>query len=401
MSDQRLSFVRAVRYEGMSVSSACRHFKISRPTGYEILRRYDEFDLDGLIDRSRAPLGNSRSVPDSVRDLIIDFKGQHPSWGPKKLRAKLAASQPDISWPATSTFGRILDSVGLVQKPRHRNRPPRLGELAEPSEANRVWSADFKGQFCLGSGSMCFPLTVTDNYSRFLIRCHGLPDVTSTGMWPIMVGAFQEFGLPDLLRIDNGNPFAATSSTGLSRFQVNLIKLGIEPERIDPGSPQQNGRHERMHRTLKAEATKPPASTMRAQQTIFDAWRSEYNQERPHEALGMATPASIYSQSLRRFPERMPDFEYDEAMTTRKVRMNGCIKFYGHETFISETLIGDVVGIKPIDDLHCAIYAGFLAVAIIYLPTGKLLDGKEAAPILKNIRAKPKQDPSTDLPYQP
>jgi hypothetical protein len=194
--------------------------------------------------------------------------------------------------------------------------------------------------------------------------------------------------LPKVIRTDNGSPFAAVSATGLSRIAVSLIKLGITPERTDPGAPQQNGRHERMHRTLKAEATQPPGDTMRAQQAKFDAWRSEYNQERPHEALGMKTPASLYCGSPRKFPGRIPDFEYDETITKRKVRLNGSIRFNGAEIFISATLINETVALDFLDDHYCAVYAGFMPIAIIDLSQNKILNGKLAAPFLKAVREK-------------
>lgn len=389
--DQRVLFVRSVRVDGLSISAACRSFNISRPTGYELLKRFDEVGDAGLIERSRVPRTNPRCVSDWVIAQIVQYKGQHPTWGPKKLRVRLQILHPSLDWPAVSTFGRILDSAGLVQKVNRRT-PPRLGELTQATGSNDVWCMDFKGQFSLSGGPLCYPLTVTDNDSRYLLRCHGLPDTTGANTWPILVGAFREYGLPDVIRSDNGSPFAATSATGLSRIAVSLIKLGITPERIDPGSPQQNGRHERMHRTLKAEATMPPGSTMASQQAKFDAWRSEYNEERPHEALNMATPASAYTASPRKYPERMPDFEYTDAMTKRKVRMNGCIKWHNREIFISETLIDEVVGLSSIDENRHVVYAGFLPVAVIDLSINKMLNGKEAAPYLKRLRTKETTD---------
>jgi hypothetical protein len=247
---------------------------------------------------------------------------------------------------------------------------------------------DFKGQFALSNGRLCFPLTITDNHSRYLLRCQALLGTSSDGAWPILVGAFRQFGLPIVMRSDNGAPFAASSATGLSNIAVRLIKLGIIPERIDPGSPQQNGRHERMHRTLKAEATSPPRNSMRAQQATFDAWRSEYNNDRPHEALEMKTPASAYAMSDRHFPTRLPDFEYDEEIEKRKVRSNGCIKWSGTDIFISEALMGDTIGIEPLDHDHSLVYAGFLPVAVIDLRHMKLLSGKYAVPYLRAARAK-------------
>jgi len=402
VTDQRLLFAMSVRVDGLSISTACRSFNISRPTGYEILRRFDELGAGGLVDHSKAPLSNPRAISPWVSDRIIRYKGEHPTWGPKKLRARLIGLHPDIAWPVLSTFGRILDSAGLVEKVCRRTRPPRLDELTQACGSNDVWCMDFKGQFSLDGGPLCFPLTITDNDSRYLLRCYGLPDTTGANVWPILVGAFREFGLPKVMRTDNGNPFAAVSSTGLSKIAVSMIKLGITPEHIDPGCPQQNGRHERMHRTLKAEGIYPPSSTIQAQQARFDAWRSEYNEERPHEALDMATPNSIYSQSPRRFPERMPDFEYADAMTKRKVRLNGCIRWHNSEIFISETLTGDLVAIEAIDDRYSAVYVGFLPLAVIDLTINKILNGKQAAPYLKTVRAKNAPPPIEERsPFSP
>jgi transposase InsO family protein len=387
VTDQRVKFIKSVREDGLSIAAACRAFNISRPTGYEILRRFDKSGINGLVDHSKAPLSNPRTISTIISNDIIAFKGQHEKWGPKKLCSVLNRTRPEVEWPVVSTFGRILDSAGLVIKVHRHVRPPRFGELADANSPNVVWCVDFKGQFSLEGGILCYPLTLTDNNSRYLLRCYGLPSVAGPSAWAIMVGAFREFGMPLFMRSDNGNPFASISATGLSRIGVSLLKLGIIPEHIDPGCPQQNGRHERMHRTLKAEAIYPPSRTMQGQQTRFDAWRHEYNEERPHEALGMATPASVYCSSPRQFPGRIPDFEYDDAMNKRKVRPNGCIKWQSTEIFISETLSGDVIGIEPITEHHSAVYVGSLPLAIINMVSNKLLSGKDAVPYLKTLRA--------------
>jgi len=387
VTDQRVKFIKSVREDGLSISAACRAFNISRPTGYEILRRFDKSGINGLVDHSKAPLSNPRTISMSISNEIVGFKGLHPTWGPKKLHASLITTKPDIEWPVVSTFGRILDAAGLVRKVNRRTKPPRFGELTDANAPNVVWCVDFKGQFSLESGIWCYPLTLTDNNSRYLLRCYGLPNVAGAKAWAIMVGAFREFGMPMFMRSDNGNPFASISPTGLSRIGVSLLKLGITPEHSDPGCPQQNGRHERMHRTLKAEAIYPPSVTMQGQQARFDAWRHEYNEERPHEALEMSTPASVYNSSPRQYPDRLPDFEYDDAMNKRKVRPNGCIKWQSAEIFISETLSGDVIGIEPITDQHSAVYVGSLPLAIINMVNNKLLSGKDAVPFLKTLRA--------------
>ena len=384
--NQRISFVKSVVEEGLSVTAACLNFGISRSGGHDLLKRFAEEGADGLADRSRRPHGNSRSVPASTVQQVLECKGRYPTWGPKKLYAKLKATQPEAHWPAVSTIGQILFVAGLVGHTRRRSKPPRIGELTQAEEANDVWCMDFKGQFLLSLALWCFPFTLTDDQTRFLLRCYGLGSTSAQGAWPILLGAFLEYGLPRVLRSDNGVPFAAASVTGLSPISVRLIKLGIVPERIDPGSPQQNGRHERMHRTLKNEATIPPKGTLAAQRMEFDRWRAEYNDERPHEALAMKTPGSLYVASTRPYPGRIPNLEYDETMPTKKVRPNGCLRLGGQEVYIGEVLSGETIGLKAIDDQLSAVYVGVVAVAILSSAKNKLLSGTQAQPYLRVLR---------------
>lgn len=245
--------------------------------------------------------------------------------------------------------------------------------------------ADYKGQFPLATGQLCYPLTLTDADSRYLLRCQALPDTATIHAWPIFAGAFCEFGLPGVIRTDNGAPFATKALAGLSRLSLWWIKLGILPERIAPGHPEQNGRHERMHRTLKAEAIDPSATTLRAQQKGFDQYRTIFNVERPHEALQHKTPASCYAPSLRPYPRRLPALEYPQGMTLRKVRPNGCLRIKKHELFISEVLIGEHVGLDPFDEGLVALWIGFLPIAIIQEPSITLMPPKKAAPYLNRL----------------
>jgi putative transposase len=313
LADQRQAFVNIID-QGMRISQACRHFGISRPTGYQILKRYQQFGATGLNDQPRTPHHSPQTTPQEVVDQILALKAKFPYWGPKKLKATHEAQKTADdaqTWPAVSTIGAILKSNGCVKPRARRTNAPAMNrtfaDLTTPQYPNHVWSVDYKGQFLLGNGQWCYPLTITDNDTRFLLRCQGLRDVSFEKAWPYFVGAFREFGLPRVIRSDNGAPFASSSVSGMSRLSLNLLKLGIFPERIAPGKPQHNGRHERMHRTLKAETTLPPAYEMNAQQHRFDNWRQEFNHLRPHEGIAMKTPASLFRSSERAYPSLLLD----------------------------------------------------------------------------------------------
>jgi len=392
VADRRLLFVRAVKDDGLSIAEACRTFGISRPTGYLILQRFDEEGVAGLWDRSRAPHHRPQTIDEAIVDQIIALKAKHPSWGPKKIKARLEAiSQLDgkmpiiTKWPATSTIGDILKRAGLVKSRRLKSRCPSapipLGELCP----NDLWCVDYKGHFSLKNGHTCFPLTMTDQASRYLLRCQALPDVTGKKAWPYFVGAFREFGLPDAIRSDNGAPFATASTTGLTSLSLRLIKLGIRLERIEAGKPQQNGAHERMHRTLKAEAIYPTSETLIAQQDRFDVWRHEFNDERPHEALGQRTPSSIYSGSSRSMPLVLPELEYPCGMRVTRVRTNGMIRWRGGFVFVSEVLVGEPVGLDPFDEHYHALYVGRQPIAILDERTASFLPAQQAASIIAEL----------------
>ena len=302
--EQRVQFVSEWRKGEASMAALCRAFGIGRPTGYKWVERYfedgDEGDVRALEDRPRRPLESPHAVDADRADARVRARKLHPHWGPRKLRVWLSREWPRVLWPAPSTIGEILKRHGLVPPRRRRRRtPPSTQPFAACAEPNAVWCVDFKGQFRLCSRELCYPLTMSDAFSRFLLRCEGIQVPDTLRARPIFESAFREFGLPKAIRSDNGAPFASTAVGGLTPLSVWWIKLGIFPERIDPGKPQQNGRHERMHRTLKQETASPPKETFRAQQRAFDLFRRRYNEERPHEALGQVPPATRYEPSAR------------------------------------------------------------------------------------------------------
>lgn len=349
---EKLRFITAAARGEERMADLCRQFGISRKTGYKWLTRYRADGVTGLAARSRAPRQRPRAVPAAVRATLVAERGAHPSWGPKKLLARLHQTQPETVWPAASTVGQILQQAGLVV-PRRRARPhapPRTQPLAHATAANVVWCADFKGDFLLGDGSRCYPLTITDAHSRLLLRCQALLSTAHTGVHALFAATFQEYGLPDRLRTDNGVPFAGRGVGGLSRLSVWWLQLGILPERITPGAPSENGRHERMHRTLKAEACRQPGHTLAEQQRLFTAFRTEYNTVRPHEALGQVPPASVYTPSARGYPARLPEVTYPAADAVRRVHPNGTLRWRGEEVFLSELLAGLPVGLWQVHD---------------------------------------------------
>jgi len=292
------------------------------------------------------------------------------SWGPKKLLNFLNVRQPQIKWPSVCTAEKWLKKQGLVKARRPRKKIPAYSEPFLACNApNKVWSADYKGQFKTGDGRWCYPLTITDNMSRYLLTCKGLYSPCYKDTRPWFEWAFREFGLPEAMRTDNGTPFAGRGVTGLSRLSVWWIKLGIRPERIESGKPQQNGRHERMHRTLKQDTAKPD---MDRQQLRFDEFRHEYNDDRPHEALGQKTPASIYEPSPRRFPEKLREPEYDHGVEIRTVRHGGEIGFKRNYYFISELLAGEKVGLVEAADGKYEIRFGFHPIGILDVRLGKV-----------------------------
>ena len=349
--DERMSFIAACLEGDESVAALCRHFSISRKTGHKWLSRYRADGAFGLLDRSRAPHSHGRSMSEETAAAVIALRHRYPSWGPRKIKAWLEDRHPEQPWPAASTIGALLDREGLTQpRKRRRRSAPQSRPLASCKAANDVWCADFKGWFLTGDGCQVEPFTLSDGHSRFLLRCQAVGRSDEAHVWPILSAAFQEYGLPRALRSDNGPPFASLAAAGLSRLAVKLIKAGVRPERIAPGKPQQNGRHERLHLTLKQETAAPPAPSLAEQIDRFERFREIYNHQRPHEALGQVPPARVYQPSPRPFDGVLRSPDYDTRAKVRRVRKCGAVKWHGQEVFISQALAGEPVGLFPIAD---------------------------------------------------
>lgn len=320
---ERMKFV--ARYlEGERITDLSREFGISRQTGHALVKRYELFGESGLVDVSSRPHRSPNKTPMAKVDEILRLRRKRPTWGPKKLKERLEKLQPEIVWPAASTIGAILADAGVVRgRNRRRRASPTPTRRRETQSPNELWCMDYKGQFRLGNRSYCYPLTVTDHFSRYLTCCDALENTQSIDAETSLLATFSQYGLPTAIRSDNGSPFASTGRLGLTRLSVWLMRLGIELERIEPGHPEQNGRHERMHLTLKQDTTRPAAHSMLAQQEKFDAFRAIYNGERPHEALGMKTPGERYEPSRRSLPKRLPPLTYPFHDLTCTVRQSG------------------------------------------------------------------------------
>ena len=344
--DQRLQFIADAIAGDEAMTELCERYAISRKTGYKWLGRYRLDGVEGLQERARAPHAHGRARPQELSAAVFALKERWPLWGPRKLRAKLLALHPDWEVPAASTIGDWLRREGLTRGRRRRRRcPPYTQPFAAVAAPNDVWAADFKGWFRTGDGARCDPLTVSDAWSRYLLACRTVRRPDHDHVRPVFEALFCEFGLPGAIRHDNGPPFATVGAGGLSALSVWWLKLGIGSERIAPGKPQENGRHERMHGTLKQATAAPPAATIPAQQRRFDRFRREFNEERPHEALGQKPPASLYVAAPRRYPCRESEPVYAADHAVRRVRSNGEIKWGGELVFVGEVLAGEPVGI--------------------------------------------------------
>jgi len=349
---ERLQLVSLYETGKYTVADLARQFKVSRKTAHKWLGRFAAEGVPGLDERSRAPHRRPRATPTPVARAVVRAKEAHPTWGPAKL-TPCPNEAPEIAraWPAVSTRGRILSLHGLVTRRRHRRRSsPWFQPFLGVDCPNAVWCADFKGWIRTRDGTRCDPLTVSDAFTRMLLCCEILTKPDYPHVRPAFERIFREYGLPLAIRTDNGPPFASVGAGGLSVLAVWWVKLGIMPERIEPGHPEQNGRHERMHRTLKQEVMNPPSATPQAQQEQCNDFLSVYNTVRPHEALGQAPPASLYVPSPRPYPERLGDMQYPPLTEVRRVRSNGQIKWRGELVFVSEALVGELVGITEHKD---------------------------------------------------
>lgn len=359
--DQRKFLIDDYINGDFTVTELAERFGVSRKTVYKWIGRFEEEGKTGLGERSRRPHTSPNQTSEDITESILALRRRHPLWGAKKLLRILESRQPEVDWPARSTVCDLLKRNGMIEPKRRRTYPGHPGAPTTAFDSpNAIWCADFKGEFKTGDGYYCYPLTVTDGFSRFLLGCKGLYSTAHEGTRPLFHRLFQEYGLPLAIRTDNGAPFATTALSRLSRLSVWWIRLGIYPELIEPGHPQQNGRHERMHRTLKAHTARPPASSLRSQQRRFDAFRAEYNEIRPHEALGQNTPSSVYESSARSMPSRLPDVTYPDHFEIRLVSNNGGIRWNSRWVNISHVLKKQYVGLEEVGDGMFDVHFGFL-----------------------------------------
>jgi putative transposase len=348
--DERLRFV-ARLLDGEKMAPLCAEFGISRKTGYKIYDRYKDSGVQAFTDRSRRPYRQANRLPAPIEATIVRLKREYPGWGAPKIREKLRPQITTAQLPAISTVHAVLDRHGLVKRRRQRRSSALAGTgLSQPTEPNALWCADYKGEFMLGNRRYCYPLTITDFASRYLLTCEALSTTQERFAFTGFDRAFKEFGLPRAIRTDNGVPFASpTALYRLSKLAVWWLRLGIQIERIQPGQPQQNGRHERMHRTLKMEATKPAAANVLQQQARFDAFVTRYNHERPHQALAMKVPADVYARSPRLY-RGLEDLTYPFHDATITVTRCGRICFKGRKVNLSHALAGQNIGVTQVGD---------------------------------------------------
>jgi transposase InsO family protein len=361
--EQRIAFIAACASGHDSVAELCRQYEISRQTAYKWLKRFAAGGEVGLQDKSRAPLRQWREVLEEIAAEILATRRDHQRWGPRKLKAYLERTAPEIQWPAASSIGELLKREGLVVGRRKRLRTPSYSEpLAHADGPNCVWCADFKGWFRCRDGTRCDPLTCTDAFSRYLLRARSVAKTDGAHVKGVFEAMFREYGMPEAIRSDNGPPFASKAPAGLSRLSMWWLRLGIRHERIRPGCPEQNGRHERMHLTLKQETANPPRENLREQQRALIAFEREYNYERPHEALGNRTPTELYEPSSRRYPSKVPELEYPQGVLLRRISQQGSLKWKCDRTFVSEVLAREVVGLLEVEDQVFDVYYGSLLV---------------------------------------
>ncbi len=359
VEDKRKELIDAY-IKGASMTDLCKCYLISRKTAYKWLNRYLELGSEeALRDLSRAPHNPSRIFAEEQIRMALEFKLHHPTWGPKKVLAKLMMSYPELEWPSATWLYEIFREHHLVIPRRLRKRVPATHPLGEVNESNDVWMADFKGWFLTKDKAKCEPLTITDGYSRFLIRCEHMERKTADHVWPIFENAFKEYGLPNRIRTDNGPPFGCMGAGRMTRLSVNLIKAGVTPEWINPGHPEENGRHERFHLTLKKEVANPPAKNLTEQILRMRKFQEEYNYERPHEALNQQPPANHYYSSKRQWDGVLRKPEYNTLeMVVRKVCPSGCIWLNQGEYFVSQVMIGEYVGLKENANGEIEVYYG-------------------------------------------
>lgn len=364
---ERRKFVLAVLKGEESMAELCRRFGISRQTGYEVMAKHAQLGLEGLADRPRAPKTHPNQCAPEVEAAVLRVRKAHPTWGSKKILATLERERGDRSWPARSTVDAILTRAGLVT-PRgaRRRRQPSAPPVVPANAPNDVWSMDYKGWFRVGDGTRCDPLTVNDVFSRASLVCQAMVSPKSADVKERLEQTFRAFGMPRYMLSDGGPPFGANGLGRLSRLGVWLVRVGVIPVLIEPGRPDQNGRHERFHETLKAETANPPSGSIRSQQAAFNAFQQTYNEERPHEALAMRTPAEVYELSPRQLPAQLPEHAYASGIEVRAVRPDGCIKWAGESVFIGEAFAGEALGLQVVGDGIWRVDLGPLRLGVLH-----------------------------------
>jgi transposase InsO family protein len=374
--EERLRFVHDAFSDRFTMSELCARYGVSRRIGYQWLERFEAEGRPGLKDRSRAPHHCPHRIAPAVANVLVAARRAHPHWGARKLLIILGSRHPEITeWPAPSTVADLLARRGLVQH-RRRRRPPMHPGVVPPvtTGPNDLWTADFKGEFRTGDRLYCYPLTVADQHSRFLLTCRGLLSTKTVTARPVFERAFREYGLPRAIRTDNGVPFATQAIHGLSYLNVWWMRLGIMHQRIHPGCPHENGAHERMHRTLKRQAIKPVRQTCVAQQRNFDAFRREYNNERPHEYLGQKPPASCYQESPRTYPDHLPPPEYPGHFLVKKITTGGTFRFRHRLLYLANAMVDQSIGLEETEDGVWAIWFNTVLLATFderdYIITG-------------------------------
>jgi len=361
--EQRQAFIWESKQAWWSMTELCLRYGISRKTGYQWLGR--DRRGEGLAERSRRPQHCPHAIPPAIVERLLQYRRAHRRWGPKKLLSELQKRDSTTVWPARSTVSLLLKRHGLIVAKRRRHRPGHPGPPLTVMDApNAVWSIDFKGPFRTGDGALCYPLTVSDGFSRFVLACDALARPTTQETRRTLERVFREYGLPAVLRSDNGAPFAGTGIARLSRLAVWWIRLGIRPELIELAAPQQNGRHERMHRTLKEETARPPAGSRTAQARRFDRFRHRFNFARPHEGIGQAYPGTLYVPSSRPYPAHVPALEYPGAWTVRRVYSCGEMVWNGYRVWLSDVLGGEMIALEEIADGYWAVHFGPVIIGV-------------------------------------
>jgi putative transposase len=392
----RMCFVTDWQRDCWTMTELCADYQISRKTGYKWVDRYDAAGPRGLHDQSRRPAHSPCATDPALVEALVALRRRHPRWGARKLLALATRHDQEAAWPSRSTVCELLKTRGLVAPRRRRNRHAHVPSLLAPlTAANQTWTTDFKGHFRTGDGTSCYPLTLRDGFSRFVLRCEALAGPTYAATRPQFERAFADYGLPERIRSDNGGPFASTGLRRLSRLSVWWLRLGIRLERIALGHPEQNGSHEQFHAVLKAETARPPAANTRAQQQRFTRFCAEYNDDRPHEALGDRTPASCYQPSPRSLPTRVSPLEYPAHWEIRRVSTIGQVSWNGQVLFLSGALAGEDVAFEAVDDGLWTVYFATLALGRYderhhrIQPLASVTEGRSAscagsAPVKKN-----------------